>query len=413
MTAIDAHTHPGQQRYSMVAMALHWLIALAVILLLGSGLAMTRMAPGLLAFDLYQWHKALGITVLALSVLRLLWRLTHRPPPLPDDMPRLERLGAKLGHLGFYALLIGLPLGGWAMVSVSPLNVPTSWFGLFVIPHLPGAPDDLATRKSLEGLFKLAHEVGGWMMLALLVLHVAAGLRHALVLRDGVFDRMVPAGRQRGFVLAAILLPVLTIGALVATGGPVPGPAPLAEAPSSAPAPSAPVPAAAAGATGWIIDPAASRLGFRGTQLGAVFEGSFQRFRAEIDFDPATPETGRAEVVVETGSASTGDAQRDTALPTADWFAVADFPEARFVAETFRRTGENAYVAEGTLTLRGITQPLALPFTLVEEGGATRARGEVTLIRSAFGVGQGQFEAGDWVALEVVVTIDLLARRAE
>lgn len=393
-----------QQRYSTVAMVLHWLIALSVILLLGSGVVMTRMAPGLLAFDLYQWHKALGITVLALTVLRILWRLTHRPPPLPDHMPKLERLGAHLGHLGFYVMLLVLPISGWWMASASPLNIPTTWFNLFIIPHLP-APETLEARKALEHDLKQVHEIAGWVMMALLAVHVAAALRHAFILRDGIMSRMLPARAPglRAYALAAV--PVLALAALFAVSGPA------VEVPERAASTRAISAGASAGA--WIIDPAGSRLGFRGTQMGSAFEGEFERFTADITFDPADPAGGRAVVVIDIGSAVTGDSQKDTAMPQADWFDAGTFPEARFVAEDFRRTGEDSYVAEGTLTIRGVTRPVTLPFTLSPEDGATRAKGTVQLIRTDFGVGQGQFTTGDWVALEVDVIVDLLARPAE
>ncbi|SNS57546.1 MULTISPECIES: cytochrome b [unclassified Azospirillum] len=186
-------THDGQHdpRYGGVAMALHWATAAAIFLMLASGLTMTRMAPGMTAFNLYQWHKALGITVLALTLIRLVWRLGHRPPPLPDAMPTLEKLGARLAHLGFYALLLGLPLSGWLLVSVSPLNLPTSWFGYFLIPHLP-APTDAALRQTLNSLSETAHGLGGWTLLALLFVHIAAALRHALILHDHVLRSMLP-----------------------------------------------------------------------------------------------------------------------------------------------------------------------------------------------------------------------------
>ncbi|MFM2045233.1 MAG: hypothetical protein RLY86_3809 [Pseudomonadota bacterium] len=406
MSAPAARIQPGQSRYSAGAMALHWLTAAAIVLLLASGLTMTRMEPGQTAFSLYQWHKALGLTVLLLTLARIVWRLTHRPPALPDSMPRVERTGAHLAHIGFYALLIGLPLGGWAMVSYAPYNVPTSWFGLFIVPHLPGAPAEEAARTLLKDQLRLAHEIGGWVLMAMLALHVAAGLRHALVLKDGVFQRMVPAARPLMKGAALLSAPVLVLAAATSlTGGSTGTPAAVATAGGSA----APAGTAATGA--WVVDTSASRLTFRGTQLGSPFEGGFQRFQAEIVFDPETPEEGRATVIVDTGSARTGDAQRDTAMPTADWFAVDQFPEARFEATTFRRTGPDSFEAVGNLTIRGVAQPVTLPFTLTPEGDATRAKGEVRILRDAFGVGQGQFATGQWVALDVAVGIDILARR--
>lgn len=169
------------------------------------------------------------------------------------------------------------------------------------------------------------------------------------------------------------------------------------------------LPLSASAAT-WQVDPAASTLGFTGTQLGQPFKGRFEKFSADIDFDPTKPEQGgKVTVLIDMASARTGDAQRDGAMPETDWFAVKSFAQAKFEATSFRRTGDDAYEAVGTLTLRDVTKPLTLPFTLKPDGNATRAQGKVTLVRSDFGVGQGQWATGQWVALNVDVTFDLKA----
>lgn len=160
----------------------------------------------------------------------------------------------------------------------------------------------------------------------------------------------------------------------------------------------------------WQVDGGQSRLGFTGVQLGQSFQGKFEKFSAKIDFDPAKPEAGgKVEVLIDMASAKTGDAQRDGSLPGADWFAIDKFAQANFTATKFRRTGDNAYEAEGTLTMKGVSRPLVLPFTLSPDGAATRAKGKVTLLRSDFGVGQGQWATDQWVALKVDVDFDLKA----
>jgi cytochrome b561 len=178
-----------------VAILLHWASALAVLVLIGLGLTMTHaaLAP-LRQFQLYQWHKSVGVTVLALTVLRLLWRLTHRAPPHPAGMPARERRAAAAAHHLLYLLLVGLPLTGWAVVSLSPFNIPTVLYGLVPWPHLPLAahvPDPAAA----EGLLKQVHALGAWFLAALLAVHVAAALRHHFLLRDDVLRRMLPGRR--------------------------------------------------------------------------------------------------------------------------------------------------------------------------------------------------------------------------
>jgi polyisoprenoid-binding protein YceI len=172
------------------------------------------------------------------------------------------------------------------------------------------------------------------------------------------------------------------------------------------------VPTVAAPPPQWTVDPGKSTLGFSGTQTGARFTGRFSRYKAAIAFDPDHLEASRIAVAVDLGSSATGDTQRDTALPGKDWFDVAQFPVARFVTTAIQRKSGNAYVATGKLTLHGVTRPVVLPFTLTISGDTAHARGHVQLLRNAFGVGQGVWSSGQWVALEVGVDIDIVATRA-
>ena len=183
-------------RYTTVAIVLHWLIALAILSLLAIGLTMTRMPQGITAYKLFQLHKSIGITVLALSLLRLLWRLTHRPPPLPAGTKPLEALAAHGTHWAFYVLMIGMPLTGWALVSSSPMNLPTVLFGLVTLPDLPRL-GDLPDKKAVSDSFAAVHSTGAWIMIALLVLHVGAALMHHVIRRDEVLHHMLPFLRVR------------------------------------------------------------------------------------------------------------------------------------------------------------------------------------------------------------------------
>ncbi len=179
-------------RYTSVAIVLHWLIALAILEQIALGLAMTQsgLAP-VRQFQLFQLHKSVGITILLLVLLRVLWRLVHRPPPLPAAMPAVERRAAEGTHLVLYALLLFMPLTGWAVVSASPFNIPTVLYGIVPWPHLP-VLSSLHDKAPVEAVLKAVHAYGAWVLIALLVLHVLAVLRHVLVLDDDVLWRMLP-----------------------------------------------------------------------------------------------------------------------------------------------------------------------------------------------------------------------------
>ncbi|MEM9170029.1 MAG: YceI family protein [Pseudomonadota bacterium] len=171
------------------------------------------------------------------------------------------------------------------------------------------------------------------------------------------------------------------------------------------------LPAAAQEPPAWTVDYDQSRLGFTGAQNGAAFDGVFEKFTADIAFDPAAPETARIEVVVDMASAVTGKKDRDRALPGKDWFDVKDHPQATFLAEGARATDDGGYEADGTLSIRGVSKPVTLAFSLAVEGDAATAEGGASLVRSDFGVGRGEFATGKWVALEVGVTFTIVAAR--
>ena len=183
----------AEPRYTNVAIILHWIIAVSILALLAAGLAMTTegLLPKYLQFQTFQLHKSLGLTVLILSVLRLIWRLTHTPPPLPPGIPALEVFAANLTHWIFYGLMLALPLTGWAIVSTSSWGLPTIWFGLFEWPHLPGLAES-AHKKELNDVFGETHEILAYIAIALIGLHVGAALKHHLWNRDTVLTRMLP-----------------------------------------------------------------------------------------------------------------------------------------------------------------------------------------------------------------------------
>ncbi|HTQ72557.1 MAG TPA: YceI family protein [Acidocella sp.] len=160
----------------------------------------------------------------------------------------------------------------------------------------------------------------------------------------------------------------------------------------------------------WSVQPSASTLGFSGTQTGSPFTGTFKQWTAEIAYDPAHPEAAHVHIVVNTGSAHTGDTQRDEAMPGADWFSAAAFPQAVFDATGFTPAGSNHFTTTGTLTIRGISHKLTLPFTLDVAGSQATAEGEIALNRGDYGVGQGNWASGDWVGLPVEVKFVLAAK---
>lgn len=161
----------------------------------------------------------------------------------------------------------------------------------------------------------------------------------------------------------------------------------------------------------WVVDKAASKLAFRSGYSGEPFEGRFGRWDAQIQFDPAQLAASKAVVTVDIASATTGDGTKDEYLPSDDWFSTRKFPTATFATRAIKSLGGNRYQAEGDLTLKGVSRPVTLPFTLAINGDVARMNGQVSLNRTVFGVGQGEFKSAETVPFDVVVVVDLTARR--
>jgi cytochrome b561 len=172
------------KNYSKTAIALHWLLALMIIGSFGFGLYMTELPVSPQRLKLINWHKWAGVTILFLSALRLLWRLTHPAPPLPDTMPAWQRTASHVSHWGMYALFFAVPLIGWAYSSAA--GFPIVWFGVLPLP------DWVPKDRELAEAIKPFHELAAWALMLIVIVHVLAALKHHFVDRDGVLARMLP-----------------------------------------------------------------------------------------------------------------------------------------------------------------------------------------------------------------------------
>ncbi|MEJ6007255.1 cytochrome b [Paucibacter sp. AS339] len=180
---LDSNTPPASARYSLLAVALHWLLALAIVGAFGMGVYMTDLPFSPSRLKLYNWHKWAGVTILLLSALRLLWRLSHRPPAdLP--MPAWQARAAHLTHVLMYVLFFALPLAGWAYSSAA--GFPIVWFGVLPLP------DWVPVDKALADTLKLSHKLLAFGLAGLVLMHIGAALKHQWIDRDGLLARMSP-----------------------------------------------------------------------------------------------------------------------------------------------------------------------------------------------------------------------------
>lgn len=178
-------------RYTRTAQLLHWLLALALFTAIGVGLYMVGLSFSPLRLKLYNWHKWLGVSILVLSLLRLGWRLSHRPPALPAAvlvaMPAWQQGVHHATHHALYALFFLVPLLGWAYSSAA--GFPIVFLGLVPLP------DWVPVSESLAELLKPLHQWSAYALATLIVLHIAAALKHQFIDRDGLMQRMLPGPR--------------------------------------------------------------------------------------------------------------------------------------------------------------------------------------------------------------------------
>lgn len=447
--AIDA----AAARYSTVAIVLHWLIAALVLFEVGLGLRM-EAAHGSAKFVVFQLHKSVGITILLLMLLRLVWRFRHKPG---DVTARgWERVLAHVVHATFYVILFALPISGWVIVSTSRIVVPTLLYGAIPWPHVPGfAAMAAAAKESWHTAAEFVHVNLVTVIYAVFALHVAGALKHQVFDRDGGIVRMAPGARPGSRAdprLILILILILILAGVVLAAGlgrqwlpigstrqadarvpasPPPMPAPVPAPVSAMPAGPAPTPSAAAPDAPTMIDDTApangsaaavqdvaswailrtSTLRFRTSWSGDPIDGAFTRFDGDIDFSPDQLDRSRVEIRVDTGSAVSGDGQRDETLKSPDWFSVASHATATFKADRFRRTGPDRYIAGGTLRLKGVTLPISLPFTLRINGDKAIMQGSATVDRTAYRIGEGEFASTAEIPAVVKIDIAVQATR--
>ena len=170
------------KRYTRIAIGLHWAIALLIFCAFPLGLYMHDLKLSPAKLHLYSYHKWIGITVLALAILRVLWRITHKPPAL--HIARWQETASRLVHGLLYLLMLAVPVSGWLMSSAK--GVKTVWLGILPLPDL------VEKNKALGELLGNVHTALNYTMLLLVLLHVAASLKHHFVDRDDVLLRMLP-----------------------------------------------------------------------------------------------------------------------------------------------------------------------------------------------------------------------------
>ncbi|MEE8294263.1 MAG: cytochrome b [Sphingomonadales bacterium] len=183
---------PLDKKYNVVAMSLHWIIAILVLFMLWFGRVVEDLPKGSFErLEGFQLHYSIGLTILIFTVMRIIWRVMNPGPPHPPGLKGWEKGLRDFTHYGFYGLLILIPFSGWTIASTSSLGVPIEFFGQFEWPFLPTLAE-MANRKEVHEAFEGIHKYLGWGMIGFFVLHMAGILKHTFILKDGLWKRMIP-----------------------------------------------------------------------------------------------------------------------------------------------------------------------------------------------------------------------------
>ena len=393
--------------YGWAARAFHWTVAVLILIALGLGLYADSLPRGgedqlQAIFAAFSIHKTAGMAVLLIATARILWTLSQiRPRPLHPER-RLETWLAETVHWALWIGMIAMPLSGWLLHSAAP-----GGFSRILWPlgqRLPLVPEDAALAES----FARFHETGWWVLAALIVLHVAGALKHALIDRDDTLARMagnpdrlpeppehrMSPGLQHLLAACAAVAIWGGVAALTGQGEAETRPEPAATA------------AQPAAASGWAVQQ--GTLGISVKQGGNDISGQFGQWQAQIDYAPET-QTGRVDVTIDIASLTLGSVSDSAKGP--DFLNASAHPTASFKAEILPPAAAGQpHVAHGTLTIAGKSIETDLPFDLVLEGETATAKGQMQVDRRDFGIGAGYADEST-VGFAVVINFDLTAKQ--
>lgn len=391
--------------YNATAKMLHWLVAglivLQFVLAKMADLAGDADSP-LRELALLANHKSVGITILALAMARIVWRFKNPPPALPATIQKWQVMASHASHWSLYLLLFAMPISGWLMSSASAYSV--SWFNLFQLP------DFVAPNPVLKGVFEGIHETLAKLLILVATIHIGAALKHAVIDKDGVLQRIVSAVSVTAFA-AVVGLGVAWLGGAGKSAAPDTA---QTETPVNTAAQSAdatPVTAAEVSSSLplWQIDYDASYIRFIGDQAGADFEGVWASWSADMRFAADNLGASNFDVTIDATSADTQDEDRDSTLADPEWFDSMNFPDAYFRTNRFSAAEGGSFLADGQLTIKSLASPVQLLFTITETGNSRLLSGTAQLDRLALGVGTGEWEDTEWVGQDVTVEVHVEA----
>ncbi|WP_182417370.1 cytochrome b/b6 domain-containing protein [Bartonella sp. HY038] len=402
------HSQTKLLGYSTGAMILHWLIAALILLNIAGGFLMVRLGgiSDSTRFYVFQWHKTLGLLVLFLTLARIAWRLMNKPPK-KGPMLKIEALAASAVSIFFYGLMLAVPLLGWVVVSTTTVRIPTF---LFLSPSLPWPNLPFMRNEAFSHLALNAHMLLAYAFVLLLFLHVAGAVKHSLIDRQAEFSRMLPTKRlahlkAKAFswpvMLLVVIVPAL-IGVIIAQRQTINQLENQSAASSAAPI------ASQSNAGNWVINMDKSTLGYSLDFSGTAKQGKVGNWHADVTFAPDQLENAKAEIVLAASSISYEDSFVSGSIADPDGLDPTKYPEIRVLLDKFSADGEN-FLGKGTITIRGVSQPIEVPFSFTNNNGIAKVSGSAKIERLLFGIGAQNDGDGSWLGKVINVNFSLEA----
>ncbi len=398
--------------YGAVAKGFHWLTALLILTTIPIGLVASDLAHGLadsgtqpeartiaLTATLFSLHKTIGVTVFFVALARILWAVSQPKPGLLNGDTPPEALAAETVHWLLYGSLVAVPLSGWIHHAATTGFAPIWWpFG----QNLPFVPKDAGLAQVTGTL----HYILQWVLVGAIGLHIAGALKHHVIDKDATLRRMLPGAHHAQPTKAQPGHALPLIAALLIWAGALGGASALGwfshthDSPPEAPK-------LAEVASDWQVE--SGQLDITVSQLGSDVTGSFSDWTATISYDEVPDDTGThgtVEVTIATTSLTLGSV---TAQATgAGYLDASQHPTALFKADLTSRDGQQ--MAIGTLTIRGQTVPVSLPYSLTIDGDTATAEGRLTVDRRDFSIGADVKDKGS-LGFDVTIGFALTATR--
>lgn len=393
-------------RFGAVTKTFHWLTALLILTLIPLGIV-AHGAPFStgeeIAFKalLFSIHKTLGVTAFFVALARILWALTQPKPRLLNADHKVEAFLAETIHWLLYSALLLVPLTGWIHHAATTGFAPIWWpFG----QELPFVPKD----AHIAHLFASLHFSFERVLAFSVLLHVAGAIKHHVIDKDATLRRMLPGQPPLPEHLAEHKSPLPIFGAIVAYAFALTIGAFLWYFPGLDTEMGTPAAELSETTGNWQVEEGALALTIK--QFGSDVTGEFSEWSADITFDdtPGLPNPGSVKVTINIASLSLGSVTDQAMAP--DFFDVQNHPQAVFLANIL--PVPDGYVADGTLTLKGIEFPIRLPFSLRIDEDVARMNANTTLQRLDFGIGSNMPDESS-LGFSVGVSIELNALRSD